>query len=144
MIRKRTEDGFAYAYVALVLAFIILPLSIASADLVRLAWARAELQKAADAGAEAGAQMADVELWRWHGVVQLLPETPNVATQVVNANSAYLFQKKIYPTLDYVVVDEAANSVRVGLSATVEGSILYGPQLRITAEGTSQLRFYRQ
>jgi len=51
------------AYVALVLAFVALPLSFVASDLVRLAWARSEMQKAADAAAEAGAQMADIAAW---------------------------------------------------------------------------------
>ncbi|MBN1887893.1 MAG: hypothetical protein JW850_07870 [Thermoflexales bacterium] len=142
-MKTHKEGGFSYAYVALVLAFVILPLSVAAADLVRVAWARGELQKAADAAAEAGAQMADVYAWKHSSVVQLLPDAPSVATQVAQANSAYLFAKQIYPQLDFIVVDETANTVRVGLSATVQRSLLYGSQLRISAEGTSELRLNR-
>jgi len=145
MGRRRVfrQDGFAYAYVALVLAFVVLPLSIAGADLVRLAWARGELQKAADAAAEAGAQMGDLYVWKQSGQVQLLPEAPAVADRVARANADYLYQKQIYPHLDFIVVDEATNTVRVGLSATVRRSVLTGPPLRISAEGTSELRLQR-
>ncbi len=139
---RHSETGFAMAYVALVLVFVALPLSFVASDLVRLAWARSEMQKAADAAAEAGAQMADLVAWKNAGVVQLLPDAPAEAANVAAINSAGLTAKNIHPSITYVVIDEEANTVRVGMSAQVKVSILSAlfPQLAVSTEGTSQLR----
>jgi hypothetical protein len=139
---RQSEAGFAMAYVALVLAFVALPLSFVASDLVRLAWARSEMQKAADAAAEAGAQMADIAAWKNAGVVQLLPGASAEAANVAAMNSAGLATKNIHPSITYIVVDESTNTVRVGMRAQVRVTLLsvLFPQLSVSTEGTSQLR----
>lgn len=113
-----------------------------ASDLVRLAWARSEMQKAADAAAEAGALMADIAAWKNAGVVQLLPGAPAEAANVAAMNLAGLTAKNIHPSITYIVVDEGANTVRVGMRAQVKVTLLsvLFPQLSVSTEGTSQLR----
>lgn len=141
MRNQHREQGFSMAFFALFMAFIAIPLTAVAVDLTRYVWVRSVLQRAADAAAESAALEADIACFQATGETRFnanaLPEAIRMASTTVSP----LVSSHVYPSLDYLELDETQNTVRVGLSATTRLLVaagLTGTTIRV--EGTSQLR----
>ncbi|WP_322798304.1 pilus assembly protein TadG-related protein [Thermoflexus sp.] len=134
----RREAGFSYAWTAMLLMFLLVPLMWMGIQIGRLQAARGELQKAADAAAEAAAAMVDIERFKATGGVAFAGDVFAVAQRYALANAAYLTARGVFPRVSAIVPDNATRTVRVVVEADV--SPLLGLFGRVRAEGTSQVR----
>ncbi|NLI41370.1 MAG: hypothetical protein GX421_09355 [Caldisericales bacterium] len=141
---EKQEQGISMVFFALVLALLILPLLSVATDLTRYVWVRSVLQRGADAAAEAAAQRADIAHFQQTGEVRFEIDAQTEAVRVASAHVSPLLAKMVYPSLDYVVLDEGRNTVHVGLSANSRLLIaggLRGTTVRV--DGVAELRMRR-
>jgi Flp pilus assembly protein TadG len=123
------------------LTFCLVPLAAFTVGLGRYFYARAEVQKAADAAALAAAQEVDLALYRDQGRVELLASAYSVASSYAVMNSSYLAARGIYPQVTGIVVDQGQRAVAVSLRADASAlfpSVLGGIVVR--AEGEAEVR----
>ncbi|MCC7359928.1 MAG: hypothetical protein IT317_10650 [Anaerolineales bacterium] len=123
------------------LTFCLVPLAALSVGLGRYFYARAEVQKAADAAALAAAQEVDLSLYRDTGRIELMPSSASVAGAYANMNSSYLAVRGIYPQVTGIVVDQAQRTVLVSMAA--DASLLFPSVLGgivVRAEGEAEVR----
>ena len=123
------------------LTFCLVPLAALSIGLGRYFYARAEVQKAADAAALAAAQEVDLGLYRDTGQIELLPSAASVAGAYATMNSSYLAARGVYPQVAWIVVDQARRTVSVNMAA--DASLLFPSVLGgivVRAEGEAEVR----
>jgi len=132
------ERGFSYAWTAILMMFLVAPLVWMGIQIGRLQAAQAELQKAADAAAEAAAAMVDVEHFKATGGLRFAGDVFPVAQAYAAANAGGLPAKGIFPRVTAIVPDDATRTVRVAVEADL--SPILGLPVRARAEGTSQVR----
>lgn len=123
------------------LTFCLVPLAALSVGLGRYFYARAEVQKAADAAALAAAQEVDLALYRDTGRIELMPSAASVAGGYATMNSSYLAARGINPQVTGIVVDQAQRTVTVSMAADASSlfpSVLGGIVVR--AEGEAEVR----
>lgn len=126
---------------ALYIGFVAVPVLALAIDLGRFFYAKAEVGKAADAAALAGAAYVDFEYFRDTGNIRLLPEASSWASYYAAANSAYLSQFGIHPSVTGMQVDSSNQTVTVTVSANVSAlfpSIV--PQVVVFERGRAQIR----
>ncbi|WP_322794691.1 pilus assembly protein TadG-related protein [Thermoflexus sp.] len=134
----RRERGFSYAWTALVFMFLVVPLVWMGIQIGRLQAAKGELQKAADAAAEAAAAMVDVEAFKASGAIVFSGDVVPVAQAYAWRNAGYLPERGIFPRVAAIVPDNATRTVRVVVEADL--SPILGFPVRASAEGTAQVR----
>ncbi len=109
----------------------------------RYFYARAEVQKAADAAALAAAQEVDLAAYGDQGRVELLPSAYGVASGYAAMNSSYLAARGIYPQVTGIVVNQGRRAVAVSLAADASAlfpSVLGGIVMRAEGEAEVQLK----
>ncbi len=132
------QRGFSYAWTALLMMFLVVPLIWLSIQIGRAQAAQGELQKAADAAAEAAAAMVDVEAFKATGALVFAGDVYAVAQAYAFRNAGYLPARGIFPQVTAIVPDNATRTVRVEVRADL--SPLLGLPVRARAEGTAQVR----
>lgn len=142
----RREHGGSLVMWALFMAIVVLPLMLVAIEGVRLLYVRGELQKAADAAAEAAAQRLDVPRFEWFGEVSFMSDVAAEAWTVAALNGSYLFQRGIYVQPEGIYVDRAGRKVLVRLRASLRPLLpaLSRFPLIVRAQGEAELRVRRQ
>ncbi len=133
--------GYSTLWWAAVLGLILAPMAGLAIDVGRYAYARGEIYKAADAGALAGAQMVDIPLYEFTGILEFSPDAPGVAQAYVDRNTSYLGSRGIHPSITGMWIDQANKTVHVEVSADI--SRLFPqvvPSVIIHGHGIAQVR----
>lgn len=137
----RREQGISMAFFALVMALLAVPLMSVAVDLSRYTWIRSVLQRGADAAAEAAVQRIDIEHFQKTGAVRFEIDAQAEAVRVASAHVSPLLASMVYPSLDYVILDESNATVHVGLSANSQLLITAGRVgTTVRVDGIAQLR----
>jgi len=126
------------------LTFCLVPLAAFTIGLGRYFYARAEVQKAADAAALAAAQEVDLALYRDTGRIELMPSAFSVAGSYAAMNSSYLAARGVFPQVTGIVVDQGRRAVLVSMAADASPlfpSVLGG--IVVHAEGEAEVRLRR-
>ncbi len=126
------------------LTFCLVPLAALSIGLGRYFYARAEVQKAADAAALAAAQEVDLAIYRDTGRIELMSSAFSVAGSYAGMNSNYLAARGVYPQVTGIVVDQGRRTVSVSMAA--DASSLFPSELGsvvVRAEGEAEVRLRR-
>lgn len=134
----RDQRGFSYAWTALLFMFVVTPLVWMGVQIGRLQAAKGDLQKAADAAAEAAAAMVDVETFKATGALVFSGDVYGVAQSYASRNAGALPSRGIFPRVTAIVPDQATRTVRVVVEADLTPILgLFG---RASAEGIAQVR----
>ncbi len=123
------------------MTFCLVPLAAFTVGLGRYFYARAEVQKAADAAALAAAQEVDIAVYRDEGRIELMGSAYSTAGSYAAMNSGYLTARGIYPQVTGIVVDQGRRTVTVSMAADASSqfpSVLNGVVVR--AEGEAEVR----
>jgi Flp pilus assembly protein TadG len=123
------------------LTFCLVPLAALSIGLGRYFYARAEVQKAADAGALAAALEVDVTIYQNEGRIVLMPSAAGVASAYASLNSGYLAARGITPQITGITVDQGRRTVSVSMAADASAlfpSVLHG--ITVRANGEAEVR----
>lgn len=142
----RREEGNSLVLWALFMAIVVLPLMLVAIEGTRLLYLRGEIQKCADAAAEAAARQLDVPTYERTGVPVFRTAASGEAWAVANWNASYLFQRGVYVQPEGIYVDSSTRKVLVRLRATVRPLLpgLTRIPLTIRAQGESELRVRRE
>jgi Flp pilus assembly protein TadG len=138
---RRGRQAYSTLWWVGFLTFCLVPLAASSIGLGRYFYARAEVQKAADAAALAAAQEVDLALYRDTGQIELMPSAGSVASSYVVMNSGYLAARGIHPQVTGIAVDQGRRTVTVSMAADASSlfpSVMGGIVVR--AEGESEVR----
>jgi len=137
----RREQGISMAFFALVMALLAVPLMSVAVDLSRYTWIRSVLQRGADAAAEAAVQRVDIEHFQKTGEIRFEIDAQAEAVRVASAHVSPLLASMVYPSLDYVILDESNATAHVGLSANSRLLITAGRVgTTVRVDGIAQLR----
>jgi uncharacterized membrane protein len=123
------------------LTFCLVPLAAFALGLGRYFYARAEVQKAADAGALAAAQEVDVTIYQNEGRIVLKPSAAGTAGVYADLNCGYLAARGIYPRITGITVDQGRRTVSVSMAADASAlfpSVLHG--ITVHAVGEAEVR----
>jgi uncharacterized membrane protein len=142
--RLQKERGATMQLTALFMLLIGLPLSIVAGDLTRYVYVRSVLQRSADAAAEAAAQQADIWFFQQTGQTRFNDAAAVDAARVAYANSSPLLAQGVYPSIDYIGLDEAADQARVNMSARLRQFTIGAPDVAVHVVGTAELRMREQ
>ena len=142
---REQEQGNSLVLWALFMAIVVLPLMMVAIDGTRLLYIRGEVQKCADAAAEAAARQLDIPSYERTGIPVFRPSASGEAWTVANWNASYLFQRGVYIQPEGVYVNSATRKVYVRLRASVRPLLpgLTRIPLTIRAQGESELRVRR-
>lgn len=142
----RGERGNSLVIWALFMAIVVLPLMLVAIEGTRLLYIRGEVQKCADAAAEAAARQLDVPVYELTGVPVFRASASGEAWTVANWNASYLFQRGVYVQPERISVHSPTRKVLVQLRATVRPLLpgLTRIPLTIRAVGESELRVRRE
>jgi hypothetical protein len=138
------EQGATMQLTALFILLVGLPLSIVAGDLTRYVYVRSVLQRSADAAAEAAAQQADIWHFQNTGDVRFNRAAPVEAARVAYANSSPLLAQGVYPSIDYIGIDQVANLTTVHMSARLRLFTIGAPDVRVAIRGTAALRMRQE
>jgi uncharacterized membrane protein len=142
--RLQRERGATMQLTAMFMLLIGLPLSIVAGDLTRYVYVRSVLQRSADAAAEAAAQQADIWFFQQTGQTRFNDAAAVDAARVAYANSSPLLAQGVYPSIDYIGLDEAADQARVNMSARLRQFTIGAPDVAVHVVGTAELRMREQ
>jgi Flp pilus assembly protein TadG len=129
--------------VFLVSVVVVLALATAVAiELGRLAYARSEVAKAADAAALAAASRVNVAVYRDTGQIVFLPDVYAYAGQYANDNSTYLTARSIRVSVTGIRINAASHTVAVSVSADLSPVLpgLLSGAAHFTITGYAQAR----
>ncbi len=140
------ERGNSLVLWALFMSIVVLPLMLVAIEGTRILYLRGEVQKCADAAAEAAARQVDVPTFERTGVAVFRPDAYGEVWTVYNWNASYLFQKGVYVQPESVSVNSSTRKVYVRLRASVRPLLpgLTRIPLTIRAQGESEMRVRRQ
>ncbi|MGC8945995.1 MAG: pilus assembly protein TadG-related protein [Anaerolineae bacterium] len=146
MQEQLQERGNSLVLWALFMAIVVLPLMMLAIEGTRLLYLRGEVQKCADAAAEAAARQVDIPTFERTGVAVFRPDAAGEVWTVYNWNASYLFQRGVYVQPESVSVNSATRKVFVRLRATVRPFLpgLTRIPLALRAHGESEMRVRRQ
>jgi uncharacterized membrane protein len=142
--RLQRERGATMQLTAMFMLLIGLPLSIVAGDLTRYVYVRSVLQRSADAAAEAAAQQADIWFFQQTGQTRFNDAAAVDAARVAYANSSPLLAQGVYPSINYIGLDEAADQARVNMSARLRQFTIGAPDVAVHVVGTAELRMREQ
>jgi len=143
-VLRRGRQAYSTLWWIGFLTFCLVPLAAFTIGLGRYFYARAEVQKAADAAALAAAQEVDLALYRDTGRIELKPSAFSVAGSYAAMNSSYLAARGVFPQVTGIVVDQARRAVLVSMAADASPlfpSVLGG--IVVHAEGEAEVRLRR-
>jgi hypothetical protein len=141
---RRGQQAYSTLWWVGFLTFCLVPLAALSVGLGRYSYARAAVQKAADAAALAAAREVDLALYRDTGQIELMPSAGPVGGSYAAMNSGYLAARGIYPQVTGIAVDQGRRTVRVGMAA--DASSLFPAVLGrvvVRAEGEAEVGMRR-
>ena len=136
--RERGQSTVFFASFVVILAV----LTAVVLEVGRLAYARGEVAKAADAAALAAASRVDIAQYRDTGQILFLPDVYAYAQGFASANSAYLASRSIPVSVSGIRLDEATRVVAVSVTADLSPllpSLLQGGGV-VTVTGYAQAR----
>jgi len=137
------RSGDMFAWTAVVVAFLALPLSSLSIDIVRGMYVRTHLQTAADAACQAAADDLDVQAFRSIGVWQIKPGLARSQAAVVFAATlADAGKVKFTPSLSVGFLSPTIAYCQA--SAAVDRFLPLTPTMRAVVETTSEMRVVQQ
>jgi hypothetical protein len=140
----QSERGATMQLAALFMLLMGLPLSIAAGDLTRYVYVRSVLQRSADAAAEAAAQQVDIWRFQMTGEVTFNRAAGVDAARVAYANSSPLLAQGVYPAIDYIGLNEAADQAQVRMSARLRLFTIGAPDVAVRVVGTAEMRMRQQ
>lgn len=142
----RREEGNSLVLWALFMGIVVLPLMLVALEGTRLLYLRGEIQKCADAAAEAAARQLDIPVYEATGVPVFRADTAGEAWAVANWNASYLFQRGVYVQPEAIYVNSSTRTVLVRLRATIRPLLpgLTRISLTVRALGESELRVRNQ
>ena len=135
--------GDMVAWTAIVVAFLALPLSSLSIDIVRGMYVRTHLQTAADAACQAAADALDVQAFRSSGVRQIKPGLAHSqAVAVFAATLADSGKVQFSPALSVTLLSPTIAYCKA--SAVVDRFLPLTPAMTAVVETTSEMRVLQQ
>jgi Flp pilus assembly protein TadG len=138
---RRSERGQSVVFFVLIVTCLAL-LTALVLEVGRLAYARGEVAKCADAAALAAAGRVNVAEYRDSGQVIFLPDVYTFAQDYAGRNSTYLADRSIPVSVTDIRVSEASQVVAVTVSADLSPllpALLQGGA-HVTITGYSQAR----
>jgi len=144
-LNRRDEDGFALVWWALFIGFVAFPLLVLIVEGGRYYRAAGDVQKAADAAAEAAVREVDIAHYLDSGEVRFSGNEYALAQEYTNANASFLRPRGTDVAVVAIQVDEANDTVLVTTRADV--TLLFpriAPQLLIQRTGVAQVRLTTQ
>lgn len=137
---KPSNRGSAYAWFAVLMVFVGLPLSSLSIDVTRMLYVRGHLQTANDAACQAAADALDVPLF-------IATNQKRIAAGLADRQAAREFSAtladagKVRYTINSLAIDfPAPTSAHCVASVTVEHIIPMTPLMNVIVETTSEMR----
>lgn len=140
MRRRERESGQAMAFMAVVVAAIVLPLMSLAIDASRAMYVRTHLQTAADAACQAGVQAVASQAYQAGGVQALdLTRAASYAFQAFSADTAEAGLRGYQPAITgFSVVN--GNALRCEATAQVQTMIGITPPMVVRVEAVSRAR----
>lgn len=138
---SRSRQAYSTLWWVGFMTFCLVPLAAFTVGLGRYFYARAEVQKAADAAALAAAQEVDLAVYRDEGRIELMGSAYSMAGSYAAMNSSYLAARGIHPQVTGIVVDQGRRTVAVSMAADASSlfpAVLGGVVVR--AEGEAEVR----
>jgi hypothetical protein len=142
---RPSERGFALVWWALFIGFVAFPLLVLVVEGGRYFRAAGDVQKAADAAAEAAVREVDIEHYINTGEVRFGSSVYATAHEYANQNAAFLRPHGTDVAIVAIQLDEANNTVLVTARADV--TLLFphiAPQILIQRTGVAQVRLTGQ
>ncbi len=139
----RDRRAYSSAFWALFIGMVVLPLFALGFDVGRYLYARQEIGKAADAAAVAAAAEINQRSFIANGELHPTSATYSLAQRYVNMNNDYLGSFKIHPRITSIRINDARNTVYVGVGADISAlfpSIV--PKVLVEETGTGQVRSF--
>jgi hypothetical protein len=139
------EEGFALVWWALFIGFVAFPLLVLVVEGGRYYRAAGDVQKAADAAAEAAVREVDIPHYLDTGEVRFSGHEYALAQQYASTNASFLRPRGTDVVIVAIQVDEANDTVLVTTRADV--TLLFpriAPQLVIQRTGVAQVRLTTQ
>lgn len=137
------QRGDTFAWVAVVVLFLALPLSSLSIDVVRGMYVRTHLQTATDAACQAAADALDVPAFRSTGIKQIKPILARKqAAAVFSATLADAGNVQFSPSLSVGFLSPTVAYCTA--SASVEPLLPLTPDMKAVVETTSEMRVVLQ
>ena len=139
--RVGNEDGFALVWWALFLGLVAFPLLVLTVEGGRYFRAAGDVQKAADAAAEAAVREVDIPHYLTTGEVRFSGNEYVLAQEYADANASFLRPRGTDVVVVAIQVDEADDTVLVTTRADV--TLLFphiAPQIVIQRTGVAQVR----
>ena len=142
---KMLRDRRAYSstFWALFIGVVVLPLFALGFDVGRYLYARQEIGKAADAAAVAAAAEINQRSFIANGELHPTSATYSWAQHYANMNNDYLGGLEIYPHITSIQINDAQDTVYVGVGADISAlfpSIV--PEVIVEETGTGQVRSF--
>lgn len=135
--------GYSSTLWAVFFGLVLVPLLALGIELGRYYYARAEVAKAADAAALAGAAEISRQIFIETGDLQPTEETWASAQAYAGLNSSYLAQYGIHVVVTGIVVDAEGDTLTIQVSANLDRlfpSVM--PDVMVTETGVAQIRAF--
>jgi hypothetical protein len=139
----RDRRAYSSTFWAFFIGIVVLPLFALGFDVGRYLYARQELGKAADAAAVAAAAEINQRVFVEGGELHPTQETYAWAQHYADLNNDYLGSLKIYPRVTAIRINDARDTVYVGVGANI--SALFPaivPRVIVEETGTGQVRSF--
>lgn len=139
--RSGNEDGFALVWWALFLGLVAFPLLVLTVEGGRYFRAAGDVQKAADAAAEAAVREVDIPHYLATGEVRFSGNEYVLAQKYADANASFLRPRGTDVVVVAIQVNEADDTVLVTTRADV--TLLFprlAPQIVLQRTGVAQVR----
>ena len=139
--RSGNEDGFALVWWALFLGLVAFPLLVLTVEGGRYFRAAGDVQKAADAAAEAAVREVDIPHYLATGEVRFSGNEYALAQEYADANASFLRPRGTDVVVVAIQVNEADDTVLVTTRADV--ALLFpslAPQIVLQRTGVAQVR----
>ena len=139
--RSGNEDGFALVWWALFLGLVAFPLLVLTVEGGRYFRAAGDVQKAADAAAEAAVREVDIPHYLATGEVRFSGNEYVLAQEYADANASFLRPRGTAVVVVAIQVNEADDTVLVTTRADV--TLLFpriAPQIVLQRTGVAQVR----
>ncbi len=139
--RSGNEDGFALVWWALFLGLVAFPLLVLTVEGGRYFRAAGDVQKAADAAAEAAVREVDIPHYLATGEVRFSGNEYALAQEYADANASFLRPRGTAVVVVAIQVNEADDTVLVTTRADV--TLLFprlAPQIVLQRTGVAQVR----
>ena len=142
---RRCESGQSVVFFVAILTCLAFVLALVL-EVGRLAYARGELSKCADAAALAAASRVDIAAYRSTGRIVFLPDVYAYARTYAGLNAGYLSRRSIPVAVTAIRVEASTHVVAVSVSADLAPLLpsLLQQGARLTVTGYAQARIGAQ